>query len=286
MEEFQNKIKSFPELLYYVFIDFLKNKKTILSLLSAVLLIEMFILFLINRVWFLDYLMKEDYVFLGIDKILIMLSFVIFLFAFSLKISIITCLREELKEIRTTLKESLKSSFKLLIIIILVGGIILEFFFLLDSFKIIIILTGLLFLFWIAGASYISLKEKREGTESFIKTLHIFKKNYFIIASRLLFFSIVLFLASVAVAFPFILFFIFIPISNVLSLIFGLILFFVFFLIFFTFIGLYLSILFENAFKIKKHIAFPSPMPLYIFAINIFILIIFFILILTSFAMK
>jgi len=258
MEEFQSKIKSFVELSQYVFNDLFKKGVTIFVSLSLLLALEIGLISLI-----------------GLDSRLnITLSVMGAFFFLSLNFVVVSAIREE------KLSKAFLAGLRIIIPVILLGGIVAEFYLLSEAFRVLIIVLSFLFFFWIVFASYISLKEKRRGMEAFIRALHLLKRNYLGALWKVILFFVVLFLASISLSFPFVLIHLFYGLPLWLIQVLG----FIFLVFAFSLINIYLSLLCENVWKIRKHIAFSSPPPLYNLAIVIFLLVIFLVLVLASIA--
>jgi hypothetical protein len=287
MEDFQNKIKSFVELSQYVFNDFFEKKKKFFLLVSILLIFQLVSLFLINRSWAFGFLgTRENFwsSFFGSSDLLVTGSIAVVLFFLALNFSVVTAVREEFPGTLGALKRGLISTVKLVIPIALLGGIVSEFFLLSESFKNFIIFLGFLVYLWTIFACYVSLKEKRRGMESFIRALHLLRKNFLGAVWKILVFGIIFSLALVALTFPLILLYFFFPLSGLLTIVGGLLVFVLSVLVI-SLSNIYLSNLCENVWKIRKHIAFYPPPPLYNLAVTIFLLVVFLILVLATIAL-
>ncbi len=284
MEEFQNKIKGFLDLLQYTFEDFFKETKDFSLSFLTILSVEAVLLYYVNSAWIVNYLSVGDKSlwesFLGADNFTIILSIIIILLMAALKFLTATLIREGVG-IRIALEEGIKSVLKILMPIILFGGIISGFFIMVDSGHIFVVLAGLGVYFWVNISAYVVLKEKRKGMEAFVKGLYTLRKNLLAFVWKIVIFYLILFLAVITVVTPFALLYLFFSIPYLLTLVVvsALVLFFIAICIF---INIYLSVLCENLWKIRKHIAFSPPHFLYILAVNVFLFVVLFILILVK----
>jgi hypothetical protein len=249
---------------------FRKGKEIFLTLFFL-LLFELLIIFLINPSW-------NNFLIAG--HLTVTGTIVLVFFFLSLNFSLVASIREEAMGYGRALSKGIVSSLKILIPVVLLAGIVSEFFLLSDQFKVPIIFIGFVFYFWIIFANYVALRERRKNMEAFIRALHLLKRNYLTAFWRIIAFSVVLFLATIALVFPFALihFFVGLPFWAIIAL--GFV--FLFFLA--CLINVYLSLLCENVWKIRQHIAFSAPPPLYNLAVTIFLLVVFLILILATIA--
>jgi hypothetical protein len=153
-------------------------------------------------------------------------------------------------------------------------------FVLADQYRVAVIIIAIITYFWSILATYIALREKRRGVDAFVRALHVLRKNFINFNLKIILFFSVLFLSLLSpLFFIYLLYMLFFQ-SSTWFLIITLVLAFLIILLGIVIANLYLSVLSENVWKIRKHVAFYSSHPLYLLAINIFLMVIFLILIL------
>lgn len=284
MEEFQNKIKDFRELLYYVFTDLIEKAKMLFYSISIILVIEILLFLILNNSWLPDYVFMGQGSFfdnfLAAGQIPITISVIAILLMSVLQFSIVTCIREDFDDFKNSVKKGISAVSKVAIQIALIGGIVSGLFVLAESYRLAVIVIAIVAYFWTILATYIALREKRRGVDAFVRALHVLRKNFINFNLKIILFFIVLFLSLIAPVFIlYLAYLIFFPSSTWFLVLMGIVAFLL------TLIGivianLYLSVLSENVWKIRKHVAFYSSHPLYLLAVNVFLMVIFLILIL------
>lgn len=284
MEEFQNKIKDFRELLYYVFTDLIEKAKMLFYSISIILVIEILLFLILNNSWLPDYVFMGQGSFfdnfLAAGQIPITISVIAILLMSVLQFSIVTCIREDFDDFKNSVKKGISAVSKVAIQIALIGGIVSGLFVLAESYRLAVIVIAIVAYFWTILATYIALREKRRGVDAFVRALHVLRRNFINFNLKIILFFIVLFLSLIAPVFIlYLAYLIFFPSSTWFLVLMGIVAFLL------TLIGivianLYLSVLSENVWKIRKHVAFYSSHPLYLLAVNVFLMVIFLILIL------
>ena len=284
MEEFQNKIKGFRELLYYVFTDMTEKAKMLFYSISIILVIEILLFLILNNKWLPDYIFMGQGSFfdnfLAAGQISITISVIVILLMSVLQFSIITCIREDFDDFKDSVKKGISAVSKVAIQIALLGGIISGIFVLAESYRLAVIAIAIIAYFWAILATYIALREKRRGVDAFIRAIHALRKNFINFNLKIILFFVVLLLSLIAPIF--ILYFVyllFFPSSTWFLALVGVVTFLLM-LVGTVIANLYLSVLSENVWKIRKHVAFYSSHPLYLLAINIFLMVVLLILML------
>lgn len=271
MEEFPVKIKNLRELLGFTFEDFFKKIHLFSVCLFVISLIEISLLFLINP-RLLKIVPAE---FLETNPSSLLIIGILVLFFSVWKFLAIVIVKERIGKIGmgNCLAKSLSASLRIFIPIILIGGISAGFLILVP--KVITFLITLLVYFWVLFSSYISLTEKRGGFEAFIRGFHVLQRNIFRVYWKISIFFIILLLAFFVLGVFFALFYFqILPLPAILNLIAGIILALAIYFLFLILAYSYLAVLFENAWKIRKYIAFYSLNPLLIMAIYVFLAVI------------
>lgn len=284
MEEFQNKIKDFRELLYYVFTDLIEKAKMLFYSISIILVIEILLFLILNNSWLPDYVFMGQGSFfdnfLAAGQIPITISVIAILLMSVLQFSIVTCIREDFDDFKNSVKKGISAVSKVAIQIALIGGIVSGLFVLAESYRLAVIVIAIVAYFWTILATYIALREKRRGVDAFVRALHVLRKNFINFNLKIILFFIVLFLSLIAPVFIlYLAYLIFFPSSTWFLVLMGIVAFLLM-LIGIVIANLYLSVLSENVWKIRKHVAFYSSHPLYLLAVNVFLMVIFLILIL------
>lgn len=284
MEEFQNKIKDFRELLYYVFTDLIEKAKMLFYSISIILVIEILLFLILNNSWLPDYVFMGQGSFfdnfLAAGQVSITISVIAILLMSVLQFSIVTCIREDFDDFKNSVKKGISAVSKVAIQIALIGGIVSGLFVLAESYRLAVIVIAVVAYFWTILATYIALREKRRGIDAFVRALHVLRRNFINFNLKIILFFIVLFLSLIAPVFIlYLAYLIFFPSSTWFLVLMGIVAFLLM-LIGIVIANLYLSVLSENVWKIRKHVAFYSSHPLYLLAVNVFLMVIFLILIL------
>ncbi|OQA71059.1 MAG: hypothetical protein BWY34_00186 [Parcubacteria group bacterium ADurb.Bin247] len=284
MEEFQNKIKDFRELLHYVFTDLTEKARMLFYSIAVILTIEILLFLLLNSQWLPDYIFMGQGSFfdnfLAAGQISITISVVAIFLMSILQFSIITCIREDFDDFKSSVRKGIGTILRVIIPVTLLGGILSGLFVLADQYRVAVIIIAIITYFWSILATYIALREKRRGVDAFVRALHVLRKNFINFNLKIILFFSVLFLSLLSpLFFIYLLYMLFFQ-SSTWFLIITLVLAFLIILLGIVIANLYLSVLSENVWKIRKHVAFYSSHPLYLLAINIFLMVIFLILIL------
>jgi len=286
MEEFQNKIKDFRELLHYVFTDLTEKARMLFYSIAVILVIEILLFLLLNSQWLPDYIFMGQGSFfdnfLAAGQISITVSVVAIFLMSILQFSIVTCIREDFDDFKSSVRKGIGTILRVIIPVILLGGILSGLFILVDQFYycVAVIVIAIITYFWSILATYIALREKRRGVDAFVRALHVLRKNFINFNLKIILFFSVLFLSLLSpLFFIYLLYMLFFQ-SSTWFLIIALVFAFLIILLGIVIANLYLSVLSENVWKIRKHVAFYSSHPLYLLAVNIFLMVIFLILIL------
>jgi hypothetical protein len=284
MEEFQNKIKDFRELLHYVFTDLTEKARMLFYSIAVILIIEISLFLLLNSQWLPDYIFMGQGSFfdnfLAAGQISITISVVAIFLMSILQFSIVTCIREDFDDFKSSVRKGIGTILRVIIPVTLLGGILSGLFVLADQYRVAVIIIAIITYFWSILATYIALREKRRGVDAFVRALHVLRKNFINFNLKIILFFSVLFLSLLSpLFFIYLLYMLFFQ-SSTWFLIITLVLAFLIILLGIVIANLYLSVLSENVWKIRKHVAFYSSHPLYLLAINIFLMVIFLILIL------
>lgn len=284
MEEFQNKIKDFRELLHYVFTDLTEKARMFFYSIAVILTIEILLFLLLNSQWLPDYIFMGQGSFfdnfLAAGQISITISVVAIFLMSILQFSIVTCIREDFDDFKSSVRKGIGTILRVIIPVTLLGGILSGLFVLADQYRVAVIIIAIITYFWSILATYIALREKRRGVDAFVRALHVLRKNFINFNLKIILFFSVLFLSLLSpLFFIYLLYMLFFQ-SSTWFLIITLVLAFLIILLGIVIANLYLSVLSENVWKIRKHVAFYSSHPLYLLAINIFLMVIFLILIL------
>jgi len=284
MEEFQNKIKDFRELLHYVFTDLTEKARMLFYSIAVILTIEILLFLLLNSQWLPDYIFMGQGSFfdnfLAAGQISITISVVAIFLMSILQFSIVTCIREDFDDFKSSVRKGIGTILRVIIPVTLLGGILSGLFVLADQYRVAVIIIAIITYFWSILATYIALREKRRGVDAFVRALHVLRKNFINFNLKIILFFSVLFLSLLSpLFFIYLLYMLFFQ-SSTWFLIITLVLAFLIILLGIVIANLYLSVLSENVWKIRKHVAFYSSHPLYLLAINIFLMVIFLILIL------
>ncbi len=263
--ELSTEIKKFKEILGLSLQSFLKKFSSFFFCFAIISLLEITLLWLIHPQLFKNLInnnLPTNITFLFFSGLIVIV--------FSVwKFLALTSIRERIDlGIAATLIKSLAAFLRIIFPLILITSISLGFLFL--TYHWLVILALFLIYFWIIFSSYISLNEKKPGFSAFVRSFYFLQKLIFKIYWYIISFLFLLFL----MLFPFIIlaFFLYLQVSALIGLLLGAIILIIFFLL----TNVYLSIIFENAWLVKKYIAFSSPTPLFLLAIYIFLIIVLF----------
>ncbi len=260
--EFSTEIKKFKEILGISLQGFFKRFSSFFFCFAIISLLEIILLWLIHPQLFKNLLnnnLPTNVTFLFFSGLIVIV--------FSIwKFLALASIRERIDlGIASALIKSLAAFLRIILPSLLIASIGLGF--LLLTYHWLVVLILFLIYFWIIFSSYIALSEKKSGFSAFVRSFYLLQKIIFKVYWYIIGFLFLLFL----MLFPFIALtlFLYLQVNAIIGILLGTIILIIFFLL----ANIYLSVIFENAWLVKKYITFSNPTPLFLLAVYIFLII-------------